>query len=95
MINMPVEIRGNQLRIRVRNPRQFTKFRTHDPGQEGRFQRLAGYSKRTGWKTQSVRYTLKDYSGYSDFLRDLMDTRELTVSQRNSAMRIAKRFYAS
>ena len=91
---MPVEIVGNQLRVRIRNPKLFTKFRTDDPGKLGRFQRLAGYSKKTGWKTQSVRYNLKDYSGYSDFLRDLMGAKEITASQRNSAMRIAKRYYA-
>jgi len=70
---MPVEIKGQQLRIRIIRPKLFktfyyprlkkrVKFLTHDIGHWGRLQRIAGKLKRTGkWMTQSWRLNLKDY----------------------------------
>jgi hypothetical protein len=57
---MPVELKGQQIRIRIRSPKQFTKFRTQDVGSPGKLQRIVGYSKKTGWITQSWRLNLKD-----------------------------------
>jgi len=68
---MPTEIVGQQLRIRVIPPSNFTKFRTQELGSRGRLQRVAGYSKKTGWKTQSFRLNLSDYRGYLDAKRQI------------------------
>jgi hypothetical protein len=69
---MPVELKGTQIRIRVLDPKRFTKFRTQDVGRKGRLQRIAGYSPKTGWKTQSWRLNVKGYKNFYDFEKDLL-----------------------
>lgn len=59
---MVVEIKGQQLRIRVRDPKLFLKFRTQDVGKKGGLMRLAGYRKGIGWITQAWRMNLNDFT---------------------------------
>ena len=48
---MPIEIRGQQLRIRVKDPRLFSVFRIHDVGRKGYLQRVAGkYKNKNKWE---------------------------------------------
>lgn len=72
VIEIPVEIKGQQLRIRVRPPRLYSVFRVHDVGKKGRLQRVAGKRKTTGeWETQSWRLNLSHYKSVTDALVDL------------------------
>lgn len=61
---MPVEVIGNQLRIRVRSPSHFIQdsFRTQELGADG-LQRIAGQLKRSGeWQTQAYHLNLANSS---------------------------------
>jgi len=57
-----VEVKGQQLRIRVTKPIKGAKFRTVDPGKRGRTQIVV--QKPRGKKTtqtQSVRFNMRDF----------------------------------
>jgi hypothetical protein len=89
---MVVEIKGQQLRIRVLNPKRFGKFRTQDVGVKGRLMRIAAFSKRTGWKTQAYRLNLKDYRGVRDVTRQIRKLR-ISKSKKKRAIQLAKKFF--
>jgi len=55
-----IEIEGEHLRVRIRDPKKFTKFRTQDVGDLGHTQRVAGWSKKSGWQTQAWIFKLED-----------------------------------
>jgi hypothetical protein len=44
---------GDYYRIEVRDGNQFTSFRTHDVGEKGGIQRIAGHRKSGSWDTQT------------------------------------------
>jgi len=72
---MTVEIVGQQLRIRVANPKRFitSSFRTHDVGVRGRLHRIAGKLRSSGeWKTQAWRLNLNDYSSFWEAYDDIL-----------------------
>ena len=51
---MPIELTDKYLRIRVKNPKRFSKIRTDDIGRKGHSMRLAGYNPKTAkWETQA------------------------------------------
>lgn len=57
---MPVELVGQQLRIRVKSPKGGHTFRTQAMGKIGRLQRVAAiYNGK--WETQAWRLNLRDY----------------------------------
>lgn len=87
---MPVEIKGQQLRIRLKKPSQFSKFRTQDVGLKGRLQRLAGYSKRTGWTTQSWRLNLNDYRNKSQIINQIKKLRILNSKKKEAIKKVRK-----
>jgi len=87
---MPVELKGQQIRIRVLNPKKFSKFRTQDVGSKGRLQRIAAYSKKTGWKTQAWRLNIKDYRGLKDITRTIRRLR-ISNSLKKKAIMLSKR----
>lgn len=90
------ELKGQQIRIRINNPRKFTKFRTQDVGKNGRLQRIGGYSRKTGWLTQSWRLNLSTYSESGDALRDLdglYGKRNITVKQWKEANHLILRYF--
>lgn len=83
---MPVEIKGQQLRVRIRNPKMFAEFKTHDVGQTGRLQRIAGLTKSGRWLTQAWHINLADYStpkGAVETLRSLYEHREINHAKFN------------
>lgn len=86
---MTVEIKGSQLRIRVKNPRLFSKFRVHDVGVKGRLQRIAGYSKGK-WQTQAWRLNLNDYRSKDEIIKQI---RRLRISSKlkRRAINLVKR----
>ncbi len=43
---------GRFFHISILPKRRFFKFRTHDVGKKGGIERVAGHSRKTGWKTQ-------------------------------------------
>lgn len=58
---MPIEIKGEHLRVRVKNPNQFSEFRTQDVGAPGHSQRISGYNKRKKkWETQAWIFPISD-----------------------------------
>lgn len=89
---MSVDLKAQQLRIRIRNPKRFSKFRIHDVGRKGRLQRVAAFSRATGWKTQAWRLNLK---GYKNFKEVVMQLSRLKISDTSKARAksIAKKFY--
>jgi len=86
------EIKGQQLRIRMLSPKRFTKFRTQDVGKKGRLQRLAGYSPKTGWETQSWRLNLSNYKSFDDFKRDLLRIK-ISPQKREHSLTQALKYY--
>lgn len=89
---MPVEIKGQQLRIRLLSPRRFEKFRIHDVGEKGRLQRVAGYSKKLGWATQAWRLNLKDYKSFSE-VHDEIVSLNLPRKKEEKALRLAWEYF--
>lgn len=57
---MPLEIRGKHLRVRVRKPVKGAVYRTHDVGILGHTKRVAMWTKKTGWVTQSWMFPVED-----------------------------------
>lgn len=87
---MPAEKIGNQIRIRVKDPQEFSEFRTDDIGEKGKLQRVAGY-KDGNWYTQSYRLNLGDYDNIGQAKKDLYSIREITQSQRSKAYKLIKK----
>jgi len=87
---MPTEIVGQQLRIRMHDPKNFLKFRTQDVGEVGKLQRVAGYSKKTGWVTQSWRLNLLDYKNVNEVIKEIKKLK-IPASKKKEAIKIVKR----
>jgi len=87
---MPVELKGSYLRIRVNEPRLFSKFGTQ-VFDNGKLKRIAGYSPKTGWKTQSWILNLKKYNRISAVNR----INRLAIVTRKKIIAISKirRYY--
>lgn len=86
---MPVEIKGQQLRIRIRSPKRATSFRTQDVGRKGKLQRVAAYYPEKGWQTQSWRLNLDDYPSKKEAIRDVKRLR-ISPALKRRALRILK-----
>lgn len=94
---MPVEIKGNQLRIPVRNKKLFKKGKqfwgTQDVGRKGGLQRLAGRLKKTGeWETQSWRLNLSDYSRI-DIIISQINRLKVGVAKKRRARLLARKWW--
>lgn len=89
---MPVEIKGSQLRIRVRSPKMFDKFRTLDVGSKGKLQIIRGYKKGKGWMTQAYRLNLKDYKGFKGCSRDIRKLR-IPMNKKKLALKKSLKYY--
>lgn len=98
---MPIEIVGQQLRIRVKDPKLFISktYRTHDVGDKGKLQRITAIRKSTKkYSTQSWRLNLKDYKGYyavKKELQNLVGRRGITASQSKRAIKLASRWWTT
>ena len=96
---MTVEIKGQQLRIRVRNLKYFTEgtFRTHDVGKNGKLHRIAAIHKVSRkWRTQSWRLNLLNYSALDDIYRELgslYSKEQITRKQYVEAAKFAKNWW--
>ena len=82
------EIKGQQIRIRVKDPSKYTKFGTQDVGKTGKLQRVAGY-KDGKWETQAFRVNLGDYSKLEDVKKDIMSIREISPEKKAQAIKLA------
>jgi len=92
---MPIEIRGQQLRIRVKNPKLFIKssFRTDDVGVRGRLQRIAGQLKSNReWETQSWRLNLSNYEKFNDIVKDIAGLR-IPEAEKFRAVDLARKWW--
>ena len=93
---MPVEIRGQQLRIRVRSPKGVVEWGTQDVGRKGKLQRIAGYYPKKGWLTQSWRLNLSTYRNEKDAILDLnriYRSKSITRRQYSYARNLIKRWF--
>jgi hypothetical protein len=92
---MPVEIKGQQLRIRVNNPKKYSEILTDDVGESGKLQRIAGRLKNSNkWETQSWRLNLKDYKDSADVKEDV-NYLSISKSKKMEALRIVNRYFAN
>ena len=89
---MPIEIVGQQLRIRVTSPKKCLQYGTQDVGAPGKLQRL-GCRTKGGWVTQSWRLNLKDYASFYEILADLNSIKELKGKQKTEARKLAKKWW--
>jgi hypothetical protein len=90
---MPVEIKGQQLRIRVNNPKKYSEILTDDVGESGKLQRIAGRLKNSNkWETQSWRLNLKDYKDSADVKEDV-DYLKISAKDKVKATNIAEKYF--
>lgn len=57
---MPIEYSKRYIRIRVRSPKSFVKFRAHDIGRPGHSKRIAGQRRDGTWMTQAFLIDRRD-----------------------------------
>ena len=91
-----VERKGQQIRIRVRNPKGFVNFRTHDVGEEGRLHRIAGQTRSGVWATQAWRINMKNYEDFNDVIEDLAmlaSEDKITLVQYDKAIILADKWF--
>lgn len=86
------EIKGQQLRIRVKNPVKGAKFGTQDVGKKGRLQRVAQKTAK-GWETQSFRLNLSDYENIEDVKKELGGIKGLLPQKKSQALKEAKKYF--
>jgi hypothetical protein len=95
---MPVELKGQQLRIRVRNPKLFSKFRILDVGKKGRLQMVIGKLKnKNKWVAQSWRLNLDTYRNWQDAESDLGPLYvkgDITYMQYANALNLIKKWFS-
>lgn len=87
----PAEIKGQQVRIRVKKPKKNTRFRTVDVGAKGKLQVVL-----QDGETQSLRFNLKDYKNKTEFVKDLQDPsvrRVTTYKGRAEAYMLASDYF--
>jgi hypothetical protein len=91
--NMPVEIKGQQLRIRVNNPKKYSEILTDDVGEKGELQRIAGRIKRTNkWETQSWRLNLNDYSSVKEVIQQIKELKAPYLDKKK-AVKLSKEYF--
>jgi len=91
---MPVELSGQQIRIRITDPKKYDDFRTEDVGEEGRLQLIVGKLKKSGnWTLQAYRINLNDYSNVNEVIDEIKKLRTITSSQKADAIKIAKDYF--
>ena len=88
-----IEIKGQQLRIRKKNPKHFWahSFRTQDVGEKGKLQRIGARNRKTNkWETQAWRLNLADYKNKKEADRDielLRNKKQISAKQAHDAKR--------
>jgi hypothetical protein len=98
-IQIVVEIKGQSLRIRVKNPKLFAagSYGTQDVGETGKLQRVAARRKTTGkYETQAWRVNLADYPNKASAIQEvnnLYDGGDITASEKSKALRLVHRWF--
>ena len=88
---MVVELKGQQIRIRIKSPKQFSKLKTDDVGDGGKLQRIAGHNNK-GWQTQAWRVNLSDYNNFEEAKKDI-NSLKISKSKKQSAIRKARDWF--
>jgi hypothetical protein len=83
----PAEVRGQQLRIRVKPPKEGARFRVHDVGQKGRLQLTL-----MDGEVQSYVLNLDDYPSKDHVLFEIGNLR-LTPSQKAEAVSLVNKYW--
>ena len=89
---MPIEIVGQQLRIRVSSPKKCLQYGTQDVGAPGKLQRLGCRTKK-GWRTQAFRLNLKDYADLNGIWKDLNSIKGLKGKQKIEAKKLVNKWW--
>lgn len=87
----PAELKGQQVRIRVRKPKRYARYRTVDVGRKGKLQVVL-----QDGETQSLRFNLDDYKSQEELVRDLESDsvrRVTTPKARAEAYVLASEYY--
>jgi hypothetical protein len=94
---MPVEVVGQQLRIRVVEPSEFKKysFRTQELDRAGNIQRVAGVLKSNGmWTTQAIHFNLNRYKRRSHVLyQQIANLKQVPAERKRKAKRLAEEWF--
>lgn len=92
MKNISVEIVGQQLRIKFRSKRGYTKIRIHDVGRKGYLQRATAYIPEKGWVTYGWRLNLRDFRSLNGVIKTI-DGLKIPSSYKRRAIRKAKKWW--
>lgn len=92
-----VEIKGQQLRIRIKSPKGAIDWGTHDIGRTGHLQRLAARYPKKGWLTQSYRLNLKDFKNFDDAENEirvhLRNKKKITAKQYRDSLLLLQEYF--
>lgn len=92
---MSVELKKQQLRLRVKDLRQFKDWSTQS-FEEGRLQRVSGKRSNDTWDTQSWRLNLSKYEDFDDAeeeLIDLYEKRKISAAQYKEGIKLLHEWF--
>jgi hypothetical protein len=89
---MPIEIIGQQLRIRIKDPKQFIHFATKDVGESGKLQLELGENKKHEWILQAYKINLNDYYSKEEAINEVRKLKISSFHKRKSIALINKYF---
>jgi hypothetical protein len=93
---MPVEIVGQQLRVRLARKRKGWEYRVIDPGRKGHLQLLLmGKPGKSGrWvkqKIKSIRFNLSTYRSWDDLRNSILEY--VPDKYKEKALRLARKWW--
>lgn len=90
---MPLELKKTQIRIRVKSPKLFKKFKTLDVGKKGRLQIIRAKNSK-GWQNQSYRINTKDYRNKKEILKDI-NSLKISLRKKKQARALVRKILNS
>ena len=82
------------IKFRQIDPKQFSKFRSKDIGEKGRMSMIVGYDGK-GWKVQSYRFKLSDYTSVTDVLKDAKTIKGVSQSDLDKITNLTRKYFRS
>lgn len=90
---MVVELKGQQIRIRITSPYKYKYFETQDVGSPGKLQRIVGITTDGEYETQSWRLNLSDYESEESAIEDLESIDGLDYQSKLKAKSLIRRWF--
>jgi hypothetical protein len=87
-----IELVNDTIRMRVLDPKKFSKFRTKDIGSKGKLSLIVGYDG-NGWKVQSYRFNLSDYVSVTDVLHDARSIKGVSESDIEKIAGLTRKYF--